>query len=108
MLNTSPVRIIPKNEYYKSILQRPSMYVGDASLSKFQAFLTGIQTAEQSHNVPENEQLFPKLPEFEIWIAKKLRRKLNGRSFALALLKSENDDKKALALWTSWYQEFIE
>jgi hypothetical protein len=102
------MKIIPKTEFYKIILQRPGMWVGENSLSKFQCLITGIQTAEQYHKIPDEEKLFPKFPEFEQWIFKKLRRKLNGKSFALAQLKSKNDDKKALILWASWYQEFLE
>lgn len=95
-------------EAYTAFRKRPSMFMGKKSFSLFVAFLHGVLTLEATNECYDNERMFPAYGgEFESWLAKKYGHR-SGKSFALALEKSDQDDEKAFDLWFEWYDKFQE
>jgi hypothetical protein len=75
----------------------PGMYIGKKSIYGLQCFLCGCALSGSLFKFNREE--------FEDWVAEKTGKKLNGRSFAVATLLTDTDEK-AFDLWESWYKEF--
>jgi len=88
---------------WEGIRTRPTMYIGKKSIYGLQCLLTGIMCVE---NMTQQKAIDFDWHGFEAWVAKKIRKRLNSRSFGAALSKCDNDDEKAFDLWMKWIDEY--
>jgi hypothetical protein len=79
------------------------MYIGKREIDRLACFLAGVNCAE---GLTGKRVIDFAWNDFEKWVTKKIRRKLNGKSFQAALLKCDDDQEKAFDLWMSWCDEY--
>ena len=110
----------PKNwpDYLAMIEERPSMFLGKASIVRLQFEIQGILVAEALYDVPEEKRLGGfSFEAFESWVDTTYNvDHLTIKSFTLAqyltssnresFFEHEEDSVQAFEMWFSWYHEY--
>ncbi|MEG4286453.1 hypothetical protein QUB68_25315 [Microcoleus sp. A006_D1] len=93
------------SQLLKKIKNTPSLYLGKASISCLQAFLSGYNVAQYQLGVPLKEE--NALDGFQEWIQKKLNID-SSQSWANIILFFSQDERDALNSFFELFEEFCQ
>ncbi|WP_238360615.1 hypothetical protein [Iningainema tapete] len=90
----------------QKIKQRPSLYLGQRSISHLQTFLDGYTFARREQGVPTTEEE-REFEEFQEWIEQRFNQE-STQSWARIILFYSEDERDALDRFFELFAEFLQ